>query len=168
MALGITLGHGLAGGLSAGLAPFLSMSVQPLSDQTLFGQAFYGQARAQEAPRPPGTLDRFLGNQPQFVHLPAFNITVIRDGRVSRMVSVGVVLESLGIAHRDKIFEHRQKLYDAFLRDLHGVLSIQGNTEDQFNLETIRIRLQRRADSILGPGVVRNVLIESTFARNPG
>lgn len=113
----------------------------------------------------PGALDRFLGNQTQYFKLDPFNIPVIRDGRVVNEVSLLITVETHGIANKNKIIAARQKLQSAFLSDLHGVISISHGNGRPFDASTVKYRLMRRAQQILGPGIAKDILIESAFNR---
>lgn len=120
---------------------------------------------AAEKRRTPDALDRFLGNQAQFFRLDPFNIPVIRDGRVVNQVSLQVTIETLGIADKNKVIAARYKLQSVFLRDLHGVISVRHGNGRPFDASSVKYRLMRRAEQILGPGIAKNILIEQAFNR---
>ncbi len=118
---------------------------------------------AGEKSRSPSTIDRFLGNEPQFFKLLPFNIPVIRDGQVVNQVSLLVSIETFGLADKEKVMDARYKLQDAFLKDLHGVVAINQGEGRPLAVQTVKIRLMRLARRILGGDVVKNVLIESAI-----
>src|SRR5690242_8848054 len=60
----------------------------------------------------PNAIDHF--------QLIPFNISVIRDGRVARIVTLVVTLETKGDANKTKVMNERHRLQDAFLRDMQG------------------------------------------------
>ena len=113
----------------------------------------------------PGALDRFLGNQAQYFKLDPFNIPVIRDGRVVNQVTLQITVETLGITDKNKVIAARQKLQSAFLTDLHGVISIRHGDGRPFDAASVKYRLMRRAEQVLGPGIAKNILIEHAFNR---
>jgi hypothetical protein len=106
------------------------------------------------------------GKEVQFFRLPVFNLPVIREGRVAQQVSVNVTIETSDIRARNKIIENRIKIQNAFLRDLHGVVSLSNGTDRALLVPTVKARLQRVADAILGPGVVKQILVENVYVRN--
>lgn len=113
------------------------------------------------------TLDRFLGNEPQFFKLLPFNIPVIRDGRVVTQVSLIVSVETFGLPDKEKVMAARHKLQNAFLQDLYGVVGIHHGDGRPFVAESVKIRLTRLARRIVGANVVKDVLIESSFNMRP-
>ncbi len=59
-----------------------------------------------------------------------------------------------------------RRLHSAFLNDLHGVLSLRYGSGRPLNAPAVKQRLKRRADRILGPGVVKEVLIQRVQKRS--
>lgn len=120
-----------------------------------------------EAADPLGKLPGWLGGkEAQFFRLPHFHIPVIRAGQVVGQVSMSVLLETNGNANRNTIIENRTKLHNAFLRDLHGLLSLDSGSGRAVNLETVKIRLQKVADRVVGPGIVKSILVDNLYTRN--
>lgn len=108
----------------------------------------------------------WLGNgQTHFYRMPPFNVPVIRDGQVLKQVTLSVTLETGGSRMQETVIERRRLLHSAFLSDLHAVLAIQA-ARDGVNLETVKIRLKRIADDVLGPGIARDVLVESAYVKD--
>lgn len=133
-----------------------------------FGAAASAQASAKgvEEKVRDGILRFFEDKQTQYFKMEPFNIPIIREGRVVKEVSLVVTVETVGVENQNKIIESRHKLQNAFLNDLHGVLSLQSDPDNPLNLRTMKVRLQRVADGVLGQGVATNVLVESAFTRN--
>ncbi len=113
------------------------------------------------------TLDRFLGNTPQFFKLQPFYIPVIRDGRVVNQVNLIISIETFGQANKEKVMAARFKLQNAFLRDLYGVIAVRHGNGRPYIAETVKIRLTRLARKIIGGDVVKDVLIEASFTMRP-
>ena len=109
----------------------------------------------------PSAIDRFLGNQPQFFKLLPFNIPVIREGRVVNQVSFIISIETFGLADKEKVMAARYRLQDAFLTDLHGVVAISHGNGEPVVARSVKIRLKRLAQKMLGGNIVKDVLIES-------
>lgn len=105
------------------------------------------------------------GDKAQYFRLPPFNISVIRDGRPYQEVSLSIAVEAKGINNKNKIIKKRVELQSAFLRDLYAVLSLRDGNRRPLDVNTVKIRLRRVADHVLGPGVVDGVLVESAYTR---
>ena len=107
-------------------------------------------------------------NALEHFQLLPFNISVIRDGRVARIITLAVTLETIGDANKTKIMDKRYYLQDAFLRDMHGFVSYQRADGQNIDPQMLKTRLLLISDRILGQDVVENVLVQSIFDRaNP-
>jgi hypothetical protein len=124
---------------------------------TLMLGAAARRAAAQQKPKEEAPLG------PQFVKLPIFQIPVIEGNEVTRRVSVEVALELVQGMSPDSIKEKQPLLIDAFLRDLYAVFAQRAGNSRVADDNTIRVRLQRIADQVLGAGVVRRVLVLQLF-----
>jgi flagellar basal body-associated protein FliL len=115
-------------------------------------------ARAEQAPEPvPGA--------PVFVRLPLFVIPVIEGGEVTRQVTVGVALELAEGQTTESIEPKRPVLIDAFFKELYGMFAQRSGAGRIADDQTIKVRLGRVTDSVLGPGVVKQILIQQLFER---
>ena len=105
----------------------------------------------------------FGGELIQNLPLPLFSIPVIRNNEVTDQVNISIVPETKGDDNRDnnrdKVIAGRYKLYDAFLRNLYGLLSIKRVDGQLFYQQLVKIRLARVSEKILGPGLVNNILV---------
>lgn len=99
------------------------------------------------------------------MRLPLFVIPVIEGDEVTRSVSVGVVLELAEGQTATSIEPKRPVLVDAFYRELYGMFAQRSSADRIAEDRTIKERLARTADRVLGPGVVREVLIQQLFER---
>ena len=100
---------------------------------------------------------------PLFVKLPIFQIPVIQGNQVRLQVSVTVALELVQGVSADSIESKKPLLIDAFLRDLYAIFAQRADATRVADDQLIRVRLQQIADRVLGPGVVRRVLIQQLF-----
>jgi hypothetical protein len=107
----------------------------------------------------------FGGELIQHLPLPVFSIPVIRDNEVTDQVNIAIVVETKGEDNRDKVMAGRYKLYDAFLRDLYGLLAIKRADGQLFDQQVVKIRLARASDKVLGPGVINNILVSGISQR---
>lgn len=103
---------------------------------------------------------------PAFVKLPLFSIPVIEGDKVTRQVAVGIVLE-LGAGQTLADLKPKENvLIDAFLRELYGIFAQRSGADRIADQHTLKERLGRTADRVLGSGVVRQVLIQQLFEQN--
>jgi len=100
---------------------------------------------------------------PLFVNLPIFQIPVIQGNQVRLQVSVTVALELFQGVSAESIEPKKPLLIDAFLSDLYTIFAQRADAPRVADYQLIRVRLQQIADRVLGPGVVRRVLIQQLF-----
>lgn len=123
-----------------------------------------------EAAKDEKRLDQKLGKwlfgaEPMFFSMPTFHVPIIRDGKIISHMNIRITVETLGHENRDKVIEKRQKLYSAFLRDLHGVMAFRYRSGLPFDPKAVKVRLLKIAHQIHGKGVVKDVLIDRIFDR---
>ncbi len=129
----------------------------------LFASFAHASASAEKSPAKllglsdPNALDHF--------QLLPFNISVIRDGRVARIVTLVVTLETKGDTNKTKVMNERYRLQDAFLRDMQGLAPYQRPDTDGLDPQLLKTRLRIISDRLLGQDVVNSVLVQSIFER---
>ncbi len=126
---------------------------------------WFATGGAVAAAQEPGTIsgmDKFLGNHAQYFKLQPFHIPVIRNGRIGTQVSMNITIETFGLEDKDKVMALRRRLQDAFLRDLHGVIAVRHGNGRPYVAASVKIRLTRLANNIVGEGVVKAILIETS------
>src|SRR5262249_44253370 len=96
---------------------------------------------------------------------PLFVIPVIEKDQVTRQVSLGIALELADGQEPDSIDPKKPVVVDAFLSDLYGMFAQRGGASRIAEQGSIKARLARTADRVLGPGVVRQVLIQQLYER---
>ena len=114
-------------------------------------------AAEEESPRKGESAPAVSG--PIFIKLPLFNIPVIEGNKVTRQVRVGLALELVEGLKADSIDEKKPAVIDAFFRDLYGMFGQRSETRRVAVEGSIKQRLTQTADRVLGPGMVRQVLI---------
>jgi flagellar basal body-associated protein FliL len=102
---------------------------------------------------------------PVYVKLPLFSIPVIEGDKVTRQVTVGVILELVEGLKADSISEKRPAVIDAFFQDLYSMFGQRSQTERVAVERSIKQKLGQTADRILGQGVVRQVLVVQLLER---
>ncbi len=112
-----------------------------------------------------GLENLFGAGDPEYYTLRPFTMSIVRDGRIARHVSLLVTLETRGLANKDKILEARKRLQDAFFRDLHGVMSIRRKDGKSFKASVLKKRLMAVSKRVLGEDIVRDILIEIALER---
>lgn len=129
----------------------------------LYGHAAHASATEEKSPAKlfglsdPNALDHF--------QLLPFNISVIRDGRVTRIVTLVVTLETKGDTNKTKVMNERYRLQDAFLRDMQGLAPYQRPDTEGLDPQLLKTRLRIISDRLLGQDIVNNVLVQSIFER---
>jgi hypothetical protein len=157
------MGQGNHSGKIAASAIRLLSAIAILGISTPSHSALASGATEEKSPaKMLGLVDK---NALEHFQLQPFNISVIRDGRVTRIVSLVVTLETKGDANKTKIMTERYYLQDAFLRDMHGFASYQRADGQTIDPQVLKTRLLVISDRILGKDVVENVLVQSIFDR---
>jgi hypothetical protein len=110
----------------------------------------------------PGLIDKDALDHFQFQPI---NVPVIRDGKVARILTVTIAMETKGDANKTKVMAQRYQLLDAFVRDIHGVASFARVDGRIIDLGVVKTRLQAISDRLLGEGIVEDVLVVSIFDR---
>jgi hypothetical protein len=143
------VGGGLVGAIKFGLVPdFLGLF--PSEDHV-------------EEPKALSPLER-LGPPPFLFSLNPIEIPVISNGRVIRRCSFGFRIQ---IDPEDTV-EVRyllEKLQSKMLEDLMAFLPRHLETRDTVDLVAVKQRMRLVAERVLGPGKVKDVLIQGYFER---
>ena len=117
-----------------------------------------GPARAEETghapPAPAG---------PAFVQLAPISIPVINGDRVAYQAGVILTLELAPGLTKADLEEKRRQLTDAFINDLYVIFQHDATGNRLASGQVIKLRMQRVADRVLGPGIVKEVLITRLF-----
>lgn len=108
-----------------------------------------------------------LDEPPTFIDMDPIVINIFRDDEVVGNMQFAVKLEIVGSdAHR--IVDRRMaKLVDAYLRDLSFYIPRYLLRADQLDLGVIMKRLKGLSDDVMGPGVVKQVLIHAMMDNQP-
>ena len=102
---------------------------------------------------------------PFFVRLDGLNIPVIRELRVERHLLFSIALEVGDSRARHDVWMALPVLRDAFVRDLHGFVRLIRFEDETNYLTTVKARLHKVCDRVLGPGVVKAVLVQEMNER---
>jgi hypothetical protein len=100
---------------------------------------------------------------PAFVKIPPIVVPVIEGDKVTRQVGVNLVLELAEGRSADDIAPKQQRLQDAFISDLYGIYQARAGSDRPVSEQVVKARFGRSAARVLGPGVVKDVLIQQMF-----
>ncbi|SDF77989.1 Flagellar basal body-associated protein FliL [Limimonas halophila] len=88
----------------------------------------------------------------QFVEMDPISVPVMDEGQVVRILSVVVSVE-VRQASTEIIDSHGRELRDAFIKQLHGMYSLDYVREHENRDKLVKQRLTRTARDIIGPAV---------------
>lgn len=96
-----------------------------------------------------------------FVEMSPLILPIIGSNGISQTISVVVTLEVNGEKHSETVKMKKPRLSDAFLQDMYGSLSRQAALSGGVvKVSTIKKRLNRVSQKVLGPDMVNDVLIQ--------
>jgi flagellar FliL protein len=102
-----------------------------------------------------------------FIAMEPFIIPVIHEDRVVKHMSLAVKLEVAGPAAEQKVKEFLPYIRDAFLTKLHTALS-RNDVNQNYDASKLKRQLLAECEKVVGPGVVKDVLIENAVEKvNP-
>ena len=102
---------------------------------------------------------------PFFVRMDSLVIPVIRNNQVERHVMLTLTLE-VGDNHgRHRVQKAVNRIRDAFVLDLHGYMRVVLTRSREDFLFLLKGRLLRVVAGVIGPGVVREVLVQQVAER---
>ena len=104
--------------------------------------------------------------RPVFVPIAPLVVPVIHAGEVRVHLVYVVQLEVGDAAAGARIAEMMPRLRDAYLRALAGMADRVG-AGDPPDIERVKRSLGAASDRVLGPHVVREVLVQRSFTRRP-
>lgn len=93
------------------------------------------------------------------IEMDPFTMPVIRAGALKGEVTLSISLEVRPGAEKFRVWRFQRELRDAYIMDLHALLSLNLDGTGFLESEFIRKRLQGIADKIIGRGFVRSVLV---------
>ncbi len=100
------------------------------------------------------------GDTVRFVEVESLTAPFIREGKFVQYVVINVSLEVPSAANESKVRQLVPRLRDAFLAELHLLARTRSVKQRLINVARVKARLLSRADGVLGPGVVADVLVQ--------
>lgn len=131
------------------------------------GEGHDGQAEAKKSEaKPESGGSMFGGDQSFFVRLDPMILPIINDQGVQEVVSVLVALQVDDQQTIEKVNRMAPKLSDAYMRALYGKLDKKAYRNGEFiDVNKLKTKLEKITDSVTGPGVVKDVLIQGVNQR---
>ncbi len=108
-----------------------------------------------------------LGEAPTFLDVDAIVINIFKDDEVIGNIQFAVKLEIVGNDAYRIVTRRKAKLVDAYLRDLSAYIPRYLLRADQLDVDVVMKRLQGLTDKVMGPGVVKRVLIDGMMDTQP-
>ncbi len=103
---------------------------------------------------------------PAFVDFGVLIVPVVKDHEVKKRAEMIVRLE-VPSDKKDLIVQNLPRLQNAYLQDMLEFLSSTYREGTPLNADAIRRRLMAATEKTIGPGVVRNVVVEQALLKMP-
>jgi flagellar protein FliL len=100
-----------------------------------------------------------------FIEMDSLNVPVIKNGVIQRYVLLRVTLDMRDGEARTLALAAMPKLRDRFINDLYGYFENLPASEKGVNIKTIKRRMLRTSNAVLGADAVRDILILGVFER---
>lgn len=97
--------------------------------------------------------------EPVYVEMQPLSAPVMRNKRVRYYIHMKVSLQVAGEEAKLKVYQHMPRLRDAFVRELHARSVTRGRDDQSVDFGTVKARLLAQSESVLGAGVVTDVLV---------
>jgi flagellar basal body-associated protein FliL len=111
--------------------------------------------QAAKVPEPP---------KPVFVDMESISIPIFLVDKQPKQLFMTLRFE-VDMDRRKVLQEKMPKVRDLILRDLHGFMPEHMRTRKAADLIVVKQRMMAVTEKILGPGIVRNILISEVFER---
>jgi len=122
-------------------------------------------ATALFAAAPAGASEAPAKVGPTFIALAPIVLPVFEGNVVARQAGVLLSLELVEGKTEADVEPQRRRLVDAFISDLYALFEQRHGADRVIDAAAVKERLGATAARILGPGVVRAVLIQQAFER---
>jgi flagellar basal body-associated protein FliL len=129
------------------------------------GGAVWYFFRQADAPMVAGAIEEKSLEEPEFVDIENLSISVIREGRVDRYITISVSLEMFDKDAKEHGDEAFPRLKDAVFRDLHSYFSMQQAGQTGINVAQVKSRLMWAAERAIGRGKVKQIIIQGAYER---
>ncbi len=103
------------------------------------------------------------GEALHFVTMDVLVIPVFQGEKVAATVRIQLKMEAANVESASKIARLLPRLNDAFLRDLYGFIPRHLRKEERLDVALIKDRLQMVGDKVMGPGVIKSILVQAVL-----
>ncbi|WP_416899781.1 MAG: flagellar basal body-associated FliL family protein [Minwuia sp.] len=97
--------------------------------------------------------------EPVYLRMEGLTAPIIRTNRIRHYIFLNVTLEMADTSARDEAMKIRPRLHDAFLREFYSKSITDKDGRGTIDFESIKRRLAKQADKVLGENQVLNVLV---------
>jgi flagellar protein FliL len=103
---------------------------------------------------------------PTYIKLDPIIMPVMTSKGPQQLITMLIALQVKDLATSDKVREKLPKVTDAMIRSLYGQIDESKMHGGQIvDLDFVKTRITKAADSIMGPGVIDDVLIQAVSQR---
>jgi flagellar FliL protein len=106
-----------------------------------------------------------VAGAPSYVRLDPIFVPVIEGSQVTHEIGVRLMLQLAENQDKGDVEGKRKPLYDALFRDLYGYFQDRVTTNGRIDQPYLKVRLLKTTARIVGPNLVKEVLIEQLFER---
>lgn len=128
------------------------------------GGGYYFFVMKKDTPPEQMTKEEEQKAEPFFSSVDTITIPVIRSGAVKKYVSLQISLETYDKDRLEIINAQQPRIEDAFLRSLHGYFA-ETPINAPLNVRDVKVRLMKDCARLLGPDMVKDVLIQGAYER---
>jgi len=100
-----------------------------------------------------------------YIVMEPFLAPIIEGRRISKYVAVGVILELHSEDNKRQVRDSMMPLRNAFIDDFVFQAQMNSGRSDSIHLHRIKSRFRTLADRIVGPDIVKEVLISHALDR---
>ena len=97
---------------------------------------------------------------PSYIELKPITAPFVRDGKFAHYVVLVVNIEVANETAKSKVKAYMPKLRDAFVTELHALAAVRPSSQRLINVARVKARLMAGTERVLGPDVVRDVLVQ--------
>lgn len=108
-----------------------------------------------------GADDRAAAGQAptERIEMAPFVLPVIRGGAFKGEVTLAIAIEVRSGPDKFRVWRLQPVLRDAYIKDLYALMSLKRHDTGFFESAYMRRRLRDIADKVVGPGLVRSVMV---------
>ncbi|ANK80658.1 MAG: hypothetical protein TEF_07490 [Rhizobiales bacterium NRL2] len=98
-------------------------------------------------------------SEPIYLRMEGLTAPIIRANRIRHYIFLNVTMEMASSTARDEAMTLKPRLHDAFLREFYGRSVTDKDGSGRIDFESVKNRLVKQANEVLGEGQVIDVLV---------